>query len=85
MVKRANEFKTFYCENMNQILLRLEAHERERIEYFKSAADKIIVYETSQEMNNRYDAKIFSKIADSISTEKQLKFFKSKINLLKVP
>lgn len=62
----------------------MEEHEKERIEYFKSAADKIIVYETSLEMNNRYDAKVFSKVADGINADKQIKFFKSKVNLLKV-
>lgn len=64
IVKRANEFKKFYCETMRQLLSRLEEHELERIEHFKAAADKIIVYETSQDMNNKYDAKIFSKVAE---------------------
>jgi hypothetical protein len=35
-------------------------------------------------MNNKYDAKMFAKVADSIDGEKQLKFFKGKVNLLKV-
>lgn len=37
---------------------------------FKEAADKIIVYETNQEMNNKYDAKAFAKIAEGINKEK---------------
>ena len=84
MVKRANEFKRFYCETMTQLLKRLEDHEEERIEHIKAAADKIIVYETSQEMNNKYDAKVFSKCIETIDGDKQLKFFKSKVSLLRV-
>ena len=84
MVKRANEFKRLYCDRMGQLLKRLEEHEEERIESFKAAADKIIVYETSQDMNNKYDAKVFAKVAEGIDGDKQIKFFKSKVNLLKV-
>jgi len=62
----------------------LEEHEEQRIEAFKAAADKIIVYETNFELNNRYDAKIFAKVAEEINGEQQIKFFKSKISLLKV-
>ena len=36
----------------------------------KEAVDKIIVYETSQDMNNKYDAKIFLKVSDAINEEK---------------
>lgn len=36
----------------------------------KAAADKIIVYETSQDLNNKYDAKIFAKVVDSINADK---------------
>jgi hypothetical protein len=36
----------------------------------KEAVDKIIVYETSQDMNNRYDAKVYLKVSDSINEEK---------------
>jgi hypothetical protein len=50
----------------------------------KEAVDKIIVYETSQDMNNKYDAKIFIKVAEGINEDKQIKFFKNKIALLKV-
>jgi hypothetical protein len=50
----------------------------------KEAVDKIIVYETSQDMNNKYDAKIFIKVAEAISEDKQIKFFKNKVALLKV-
>lgn len=84
VVKRANDFKRFYCEQMMQLLKRLEEHEDERIQALKAAADKLIVYETSQEMNNRYDAKVFAKVVDSINGDKQIRFFKSKVNLLKV-
>ena len=84
MVKRANEFKSLYCHSMGQLLSRLEEHEEERIQLFKAAADKIIVYETSQDMNNKYDAKVFSRVAENIDTSKQIKFFKSKVSLLKV-
>jgi hypothetical protein len=35
-------------------------------------------------MNNKYDAKVFAKVAEKIDAEKQLKFFKSKVNLLRV-
>lgn len=35
-------------------------------------------------MNNKYDAKMFVKVAEKINAEKQLKFFRSKVNLLKV-
>ena len=84
MVKRANEFKRFYCESMQGLLKQLEQHEEERIELMKAAADKIIVYETSQELNNKYDAKVFAKVVDSISVDKQIKFFRSKAGLLRV-
>jgi hypothetical protein len=53
-----------------QLLKRLEEHEDERIVALKAAADKLIVYETSQEMNNRYDAKVFAKVVDSINGDK---------------
>lgn len=69
---------------MGYLLRRLEEHELDRIEGFKAAADKIIVYETSQDMNNKYDAKVFAKVAENIDVDKQVKFFKCKINLLKV-
>ena len=55
---------------MGQLLGRLEEHEGERIGSFKAAADKIIVYETSQDMNNKYDAKVFAKIAEGIDGDK---------------
>lgn len=83
-VKSANELKKFYFDRMKMLLKRLEEHEDERVQFLKATADKIIVYETSQEMNNKYDAKMFAKVADSIDGEKQLKFFKGKVNLLKV-
>lgn len=70
IVKRANEFKRYYCEQMSQLLNRLEEHELERILSLKAAADKIIVYETSYEMNNKYDAKAFVKVAESINEDK---------------
>ncbi len=61
IVKRANEFKTHhYCPSMTDLLTRLEEHEDDRISAFKAAADKIIVYETNLELNNRYDAKAFA-------------------------
>lgn len=66
------------------MLKQLEIHEEDRIAGLKAAADKIIVYETSQDMNNKYDAKVFAKVADGINGDRQIKFFKSKINLLKV-
>jgi hypothetical protein len=69
---------------MQQLLKRLEEHEEERIECLRAAADKIIVYETSQDMNNKYDAKVFAKLVDGISADRQIKFFKSKVNLLRV-
>jgi hypothetical protein len=69
---------------MQQLLKRLEEHEEERIDCLRAAADKIIVYETSQEMNNKYDAKIFAKVVEGISADRQIKFFKSKVNLLRV-
>lgn len=50
----------------------------------KIAADRIIVYETNLEMNNKYDAKAFAKIADNINGDKQIKFFQSKISLMKM-
>ncbi|CDW73398.1 UNKNOWN [Stylonychia lemnae] len=83
IVKRANEFKRYYCEQMSQLLKRLEEHEVERIQSLKAAADKIIVYETSYEMNNKYDAKAFVKVSESINEDRQIKFFKSKVNLMK--
>ena len=84
IVKRANEFKQFYCERMGQLLQRLEEHEETRIQACKAAADKIIVYEASQEMNNKYDAKVFGRVAETIDGEKQLRLFKSKVSLLKI-
>ena len=73
-----------YCMQMNILLNRLEDHEKDRIESFKAAADKIIVYETSQDLNNKYDAKVFAKVAEGIDGDKQINFFKSKMSLLKV-
>ena len=35
-------------------------------------------------MNNKYDAKAFAKVVEFIDADKQIKFFKSKISLLKV-
>lgn len=84
MVKRANEFKLFYCESMQALLRQLEQHEEERIDMLKAAADKVIVYETSQDLNNKYDAKVFAKVVDSINADKQIKFFRSKASLLRV-
>ena len=84
MVKKANEVKHFYMDRMGMLLKRLEEHEDERVQSLRAAVDKIIVYETSQEMNNKYDAKMFAKVADGIDGDKQLKFFKGKVNLLKV-
>ena len=84
MVKKANEVKHFYMDRMGMLLKRLEEHEDERVQSLRAAVDKIIVYETSQEMNNKYDAKMFAKVADGIAGDKQLKFFKGKVNLLKV-
>lgn len=55
---------------MQQLLKRLEEHEEERIECLKAAADKIIVYETSQDLNNKYDAKVFAKVAESIDGDR---------------
>jgi hypothetical protein len=55
---------------MGQLLSRLEDHESERIGCFKAAADKIIVYETSQDLNNKYDAKVFAKVAENIDGDK---------------
>jgi hypothetical protein len=69
---------------MQGLLKQLEQHEEERIDLLKAAADKIIVYETSQDLNNKYDAKVFAKVVDSISADKQIKFFRSKVGLLKV-
>ena len=69
---------------MNELLKRLEEHEEERIQGFKAAADKIIVYETNYELNNKYDAKSFAKVAEGINGDKQIKFFRSKINLMRV-
>lgn len=60
---------------MQSLLKRLEDHEKERIESLRAAADKIIVYETSQELNNKYDVKTFAKVAEDIDTDKQIKFF----------
>ena len=84
MVKRANEFKKFYTDSLSSILSRFEEHEAQRIECLKVAADRIIVYETNQDMNNRYDAKAFAKVAENINGDKQIKFFQSKICLLKL-
>ena len=50
----------------------------------KEATDAVIVYETNMEMNNKYDCKIFAKVAENIDLDKQIDFFKSKVNLLKV-
>ena len=36
------------------------------------------------EMNNKYDAKVFAKVAEGINLDKQIKFFQSKVNLMKV-
>jgi len=58
VVKKANEFKALhYQPQLSELVKRLEEHEEERIDQFRAAADKIIVYETNQELNNRYDAK----------------------------
>lgn len=35
-------------------------------------------------MNNKYDAKAFAKIVDNINGDKQIKFFLSKISLMKM-
>jgi len=61
-VKKANEFKSHYCARMGELLQHLESHEQHRIEGIKAAIDKIIVYETSQDMNNKYDAKVYAKV-----------------------
>jgi hypothetical protein len=84
VARRANEFLVYYSEAMGELVAALEAHERARIELLQTAADRIIVYETSQEMNNRYDAKVFAKIVETISTDSQIAFFKSKVSLMKV-
>ena len=55
---------------MGQLLKRLEEHEVERIHSYQAAADKIIVYETNQDMNNKYDAKAFVKVAEKIDADK---------------
>lgn len=36
---------------MSQIIAKFEEHEDERLQIFKDAADKIILFETNQEMN----------------------------------
>jgi hypothetical protein len=69
---------------MGMLLKRLEEHEDERVQTLRAAVGKIIIYETSEDMNNKYDAKIFAKVANSIDVDKQMKFFKGKVNLLKV-
>ena len=84
IVKRANEFKQFYVERMNQLMGRLQEHERERVETCREAAQKIIVYETSLEMNNKYDAKAFQRVVDGIESDKSVRFFQGKVNLLRV-
>ena len=52
---------------MKYLLKRLEEHELERIHLLKEATDSVIVYETNKEMNNKYDAKVFGKVAENIS------------------
>ena len=61
---------------MSQLLKKLEDHELERIELLKEATDQVIVYETNMEMNNKYDAKVFAKVAENIKLDKQIEFFK---------
>ena len=70
IVKRANEFKSMYCDRMGHLLKRLEDHEEERIQNYHAAADKIIVYETNNDLNNKYDAKAFAKVAEKINGDK---------------
>jgi len=69
---------------MQELVKRLEEHEEERIDHLRAAADKIIVYETNQELNNWYDAKQFASVVESICADKQMTFFKSKVNLMKL-
>ena len=61
---------------MRILLHRLEDHEMERIQILKEATDSVIVYETNKEMNNKYDAKVFAKVAENIDLGKQIDFFK---------
>jgi hypothetical protein len=58
-VIEANKFKVTYCKEMNQLLRILETHEEQRLETFKGSVEALIIYETSKEMNNKYDAKSF--------------------------
>ena len=69
---------------MSLLLARLEQHEQARIALLKEATDAVIVYDTNMEMNNKYDAKVFAKVAENINLDKQIEFFKSKIDLLRV-
>ena len=69
---------------MAKLLSIYEKHEDNRLETFKEAIDAIIIYETSYEMNNKYDANSFAKIAKGIDVEKQREQFKRKLNLLKL-
>ena len=69
---------------MKELLQKLEDHELQRIQLLKEATDSVIVYETNMEMNNKYDAKVFAKVAEGINLDKQIDFFKSKVGLLKV-
>lgn len=55
---------------MSVLLSRLEQHELSRIALLKEAIDAVIVYETNKEMNNKYDAKVFAKVAENIKLEK---------------
>ena len=57
LIKRSNEYLSQYSRKMKNFANALKSAEEKRSQLITDALNKMILFETSVEMNNKYDTK----------------------------
>jgi hypothetical protein len=62
-VDSANEFKKSYIASMESLFEALNRQEKERIDNIIDQTQKLLIYQTSKDMNMKYDVKTFNSVS----------------------
>lgn len=71
-VEEANEFLSKFRREMLRLCMLLRNQELPRCEAIHSAISQLVVFETSAEMNNKYDKGNFAKLLEEFSPQEEL-------------
>ena len=66
LIKWSNEYLSQYSRWMKNLVNALKTHEEQRSQLVTDALNKMILFETSVEMNNKYDTKQFAALMDEL-------------------